>query len=132
MTDTRIDGIIDILTRLAAGDLSARLPMSDDDDELSVVAGGVNMLAEELEASFLELSRARDQLDERVKQRTIELEEQLATVEIQRHMIRGLSVPVLKLWVLHRLVSSRAARRRKGQCVSARHQADTPPRRAAS
>ncbi|GAB3072790.1 response regulator [Pedococcus soli] len=61
-----IDAVIELLTRLAAGDLDARGPRTDDED-LDAVIVGINMLAEELEAN-------RSELEHRVHLRTIELE----------------------------------------------------------
>jgi nitrate/nitrite-specific signal transduction histidine kinase len=64
---TGIDSIIGLITRLAAGDLSARGQPQDVNDEIDAIIIGINMLAEELEAS-------RDELEERVRVRTEENE----------------------------------------------------------
>ena len=61
-----IDAVIELLTRLAAGDLDARGARTDDED-LDAVVVGINMLAEELEAN-------RSELEQRVLNRTMELE----------------------------------------------------------
>ena len=61
--------------RLAAGDLSARVEVAGDEDELGAIGLGLNMLAEELEI------RQRG-LEELVEQRTIAL--QAATAELER------------------------------------------------
>ncbi len=66
--DARIDSVVQLLTRLAAGDLTARGTPSDAYDDLDAIIVGVNMLAEELEAS-------RDELEDRVRVRTSELEQ---------------------------------------------------------
>ncbi|QNK82069.1 sensor domain-containing diguanylate cyclase [Nakamurella sp. PAMC28650] len=66
--DSRIDAIISLLTRLAAGELSARGEMSEAADEIDAIVTGVNMLAEELQAN-------RDEMESRVLQRTVELQE---------------------------------------------------------
>ena len=74
MTDnTRIEGIVDLLARLASGDLSARGLRSERDDDIDAIVEGINMLAEELEAS-------RDELEQRVRDRTAELESMNADV----------------------------------------------------
>lgn len=65
--DSRIDSVIELLTRLATGDLEARGVRTDSDDELNAVIVGVNMLAEELAAH-------RSELEHRVRARTVELE----------------------------------------------------------
>jgi len=62
-----IDAVIDLLTRLAAGDLEARARRTGTDETLDAVIVGVNMLAEELAAN-------RDELEQRVADRTRELE----------------------------------------------------------
>lgn len=69
MTDTaaRIERIVDLLSRLASGDLAARSARSDRDDDIDAVIEGINMLAEELEAS-------QGELELRVQERTAELE----------------------------------------------------------
>lgn len=70
MTESRltgIDGIIELLTSLAAGDLDARGARTADDDDLDAVVVGINMLAEELSAN-------RSELEQRVASRTAELE----------------------------------------------------------
>lgn len=65
--DGRIDAVVQLLTRLAAGDLDARGTPSDIFDDLDAIIEGVNMLAEELQAS-------RAELEDRVRARTAELE----------------------------------------------------------
>ena len=67
MADTRIDEIIGLLTRLAAGELWVRGKRSESNDDLDAIILGVNALAEELEIS-------REDLEERVRARTAELE----------------------------------------------------------
>ena len=70
MTEGRgsgIDGVIELLTRLAAGDLDARGARVEDDENLDAVVVGINMLAEELGAN-------RSELEQRVQSRTAELE----------------------------------------------------------
>ncbi|KAA1424184.1 sensor domain-containing diguanylate cyclase [Nocardioides antri] len=74
MTDNaRIERVVDLLARLASGDLSARGVRSDSDDDIDATIEGINMLAEELEAS-------RDTLEQRVQERTAELESVNANV----------------------------------------------------
>ena len=65
--DDNIDTVIDLIARLASGDLEARGVPSADDTDVDAVLVGVNMLAEELQSS-------RDELEGRVAQRTAELQ----------------------------------------------------------
>jgi diguanylate cyclase (GGDEF)-like protein len=65
--ESRIERLVELLARLASGDLTARGERSDADDDLDAVIEGINMLAEDLEASHADL-------EQRVKQRTADLE----------------------------------------------------------
>jgi diguanylate cyclase (GGDEF)-like protein len=65
--EDRIAIVVDLLTRLASGDLAARAETSGADDEIDAVLVGINMLAEDLEAS-------RGELEQRVLDRTAQLE----------------------------------------------------------
>ena len=65
--DGRIDSVIELLTRLATGDLDARGARTGTDEDLDAVIVGINMLAEELMAH-------RSELEQRVQARTVELE----------------------------------------------------------
>ncbi len=53
--EVRIDSVIELLTRLAAGELDARGERSTMDDDLDAVVVGINMLAEELSAHRAEM-----------------------------------------------------------------------------
>jgi diguanylate cyclase (GGDEF)-like protein len=63
----RVSVVVELLTRLASGDFAARGSSSDAEDEIDAVIVGINMLAEELEAG-------RDELEQRVLDRTAEFE----------------------------------------------------------
>ncbi|MEP7092145.1 MAG: diguanylate cyclase, partial [Nocardioidaceae bacterium] len=65
--DQRLDRLLDFVSKLASGDLSARLERSGDNDSMEAVVVGLNMLAEELEALYAGLER-------RVAERTSSLE----------------------------------------------------------
>ena len=65
--DDHIDRVIELIARLASGDLEARGVPSTNDSDVDAVLVGVNMLAEELQNS-------RDELEGRVAQRTAELQ----------------------------------------------------------
>lgn len=49
--DKQIEGIYQLITQLASGDLSYRGSVSDKDNELDAITLGINMLAEELQSS---------------------------------------------------------------------------------
>ena len=63
----RIQPVIDLLTRLATGDLDARGPRIRGDEDLDAVIFGINMLAEELSAN-------RTDLESRIEERTRDLD----------------------------------------------------------
>ncbi len=67
MIERRVDELVELLTRLASGDLTARGVPSAAEDDIDAVIVGVNMLAEELEAGHAELEL-------RVVERTAEFE----------------------------------------------------------
>lgn len=75
--EASIEDVIELLTRLAVGDYEARGTPSGLDEALDAVIIGVNMLAEELSAD-------RAQLEDRVQERTAELE--AARLELTRQM----------------------------------------------
>lgn len=56
--------ILDVIFRLAAGDLSARGALSEHDDELDGVMAGINILAEELGSHIAENKRAQEALQQ--------------------------------------------------------------------
>jgi diguanylate cyclase (GGDEF)-like protein len=66
-TGSRIELVVDLLARLASGDLAARGDRSERDDDIDAVIEGINMLAEDLEAG-------RAELEQRVQERTADLE----------------------------------------------------------
>ncbi len=79
--DPRVEQALGLLIRLASGDLSARVVLGETNDELDGLLIGLNMLAEELEASTTELRAAKDELEERVRERTAELGEKTRLLE---------------------------------------------------
>lgn len=96
--DPRLAQVIDFLTRMAAGDLDARIQPSESGDTLDVLVTGLNMLAEELSSSIRLERHLRETLEERVQERTAELQSKLDTIEVQDRTIRELSTPCLRLW----------------------------------
>ncbi len=71
--DQRISEILDLIIQITSGNLSARGNPSERGDELDAIIVGLNMLGEELSASFEAVRKARDELEERVQERTLEL-----------------------------------------------------------
>jgi diguanylate cyclase (GGDEF)-like protein len=64
--DPRLQQLVDGMVRLAGGDLTTRIQPSSARDDIDAVITGVNLLAEELQLSYMEL-------EQRVEQRTAEL-----------------------------------------------------------
>lgn len=51
--EARVEQVLDLLTRLAGGEVDARIELSPDADDLDGIAAALNMLGEELSASFV-------------------------------------------------------------------------------
>ena len=66
--DQRLDRLLEFVTKLASGDLSARLEVSLKGDAMDAVGVGLNMLAEELEVLY-------EGLEQHVAERTFSLEQ---------------------------------------------------------
>ncbi len=97
----RAQEILDVLLRLAAADLDARVPPPAGESPIDLVAVAVNMLAEELSASMADQRRLRAELEQEVAQRTAEVEKLAraqALVARQTQAIRELSTPVIEIW----------------------------------
>ncbi|MDD2920128.1 diguanylate cyclase [Rhodoferax sp.] len=62
--DPRLAGILDVIFKFAAGDLTARGTLLDDESALDGVMAGINILGEELEANVAESRRALQALSE--------------------------------------------------------------------
>jgi diguanylate cyclase (GGDEF)-like protein/PAS domain S-box-containing protein len=91
--DPRIEEALSLLITLASGDLTARVVLGDTNDQLDGLLVGLNMLAEELEASTADLRAAKDELEERVRDRTEELREKTQLLEsILQNMGDGIVV----------------------------------------
>ncbi|HMY17086.1 MAG TPA: HAMP domain-containing protein [Polyangium sp.] len=83
----RLNGLIDVITRIAATDFSVRAPLLGTGDEVDAIAAGLNMLAEEIEAKFIENERLV---------RT--LEEKMSELAEQHRTIMSLSTPSMLVW----------------------------------
>ena len=62
--DPRLAEMLDVIFRFAAGDLTARGTLSEDDSALDGVMAGINILGEELEAYVAESKQAQQALTE--------------------------------------------------------------------
>lgn len=96
--NTRTNAVLDLITKLASGDLKARLEPSGSGDETDLIILGLNMLAEELSASIDAERKMKDVLELRVRERTVELEQKLETIAAQSATILELSTPVIRIW----------------------------------
>ena len=62
--DPRLAEVLDVIFKFAAGDLTARGTLADDDSALDGVMAGINILGEELEARVAENKQAQQALSE--------------------------------------------------------------------
>ncbi len=73
--DGRLDELVDLIVRLASGDLKARLEPSPARDSIDALITGINLLADELDTIY-------QTLEQRVTERTAELDQ--ARIELER------------------------------------------------
>jgi signal transduction histidine kinase/DNA-binding response OmpR family regulator len=73
--DARVEQILDLITRLAAGERGVEGAPSTRGDSLDAVIVGLNMLGQELDAAIDASVRALANLEERVRERTEEIQE---------------------------------------------------------
>jgi signal transduction histidine kinase/CheY-like chemotaxis protein len=66
MSDSRLEPVFELMTRLAGGDLEARGEMLGDDEVVDALIGGLNMLAEELFAEHAARMQAEAMLHDEV------------------------------------------------------------------
>lgn len=83
----RIAALLSVVVELAAGNFSTRAKLSNQRDELTALASGINMLAEELEAKFAENVQLMETL-----------ERNMAEMAAQHRTIMSLSTPSLLVW----------------------------------
>ena len=77
--DERLQGLVDLIVKLASGDLTARLKPSPARDNIDAVITGINLLAGELQDVHSDMER-------RVAERTRQLER--VTIELERLALR--------------------------------------------
>jgi serine/threonine-protein kinase len=76
----RVERILDVLLRLAAGDLTARAAVTGKGDNIDALAAGINMLAEEIEARVTAVEHAAEELRRQVSERSRQLADALAVM----------------------------------------------------
>ena len=54
----RVDAILTLLERMAAGDMTVQMPISDNRDELDAIAHAINVLSDELRYASSEMAEA--------------------------------------------------------------------------
>jgi serine/threonine-protein kinase len=79
----RIDRILDVLLRLAAGDLAARAEVAGTGDNMDALAAGINMLAEEIDARVTAAEHAAEELRRQVSERSRQLADALAAISAE-------------------------------------------------
>ncbi len=72
--DSRLDALVDLIVRLASGNLKARLEPSEARDSVDAVITGINLLAEELDL-------ITQSLEQRVAERTMALDQARVALE---------------------------------------------------
>ncbi len=64
--DKRLNDILAAIQKIATGDFSLRLPVSEHKDELDGIATGINMLSEEVHARLNDQTKEKDKLQETI------------------------------------------------------------------
>ena len=65
--DPRIDQIIEVIQKIAAGNYTSRINISGTKDEIDGISTGINMLSEEVENLIVILNEENERLQETVK-----------------------------------------------------------------
>jgi len=84
--DSRIERILDLIMKLASGDLEARGVPSEEGDDLDGIITGLNMLAEELSLRLISLAEAERRLDEHTAE-TVKMNKELQQEIIERKQV---------------------------------------------
>ena len=105
--DPRLNEVLELILQLTSGDLQAQVTPSDRGDALDAIITGLNMLGEELSVAFDNISEARDVLEERVAERTADLERAAEKLKNMVHDLETRNREILLLGELgNRLQSS--------------------------
>ncbi len=105
--DPRLNEVLGLILQLTSGDLQAQVTPSDRGDALDAIITGLNMLGEELSVAFDNISEARDVLEERVTERTADLERAAERLNNMVHDLETRNREILLLGELgNRLQSS--------------------------
>ena len=105
--DPRLNEVLGLILQLTSGDLQAQVTPSDRGDALDAIITGLNMLGEELSVAFDNISEARDVLEERVAERTADLERAAEKLKNMVHDLETRNREILLLGELgNRLQSS--------------------------
>lgn len=89
LVDDQIQSLLDVVASLAVGNLDIEVEIPEGNEAITDLAIGLSFLTEDFRALIAEQERARAELEERVAERTRELENALATLQAtQRRYIR--------------------------------------------
>lgn len=77
--DPRLQQLVEIIVRLAAGDLDTRMEISEHRDDIDAVITGVNLLADELDHTYSDLERRVADRTAMLRRTQAELEQMIKT-----------------------------------------------------
>ena len=101
--DPRQDAVLDLIFRLAAGELTARGTVSDRGDDVDAVIGGLNMLAEELLSRQEELAASTERLECELAERkraeeALRAQAELLDLAHDAILVRDLQTSTIQFW----------------------------------
>jgi len=103
--DPRLDRLVDLVVRLASGDLAARLEPSSARDAVDAVITGINLLADELEEMYQDL-------EQRVAERTAALDQ--AHLDLERMALSDSLTGLANRTLLNDRIQQAVARAERG------------------
>src|SRR5664280_140331 len=103
--DPRLDRLVDLVVRLASGDLAARLEPSSARDAVDAVSTGINLLAHELEEMYQDL-------EQRVAERTAALDQ--AHLDLERMALSDSLTGLANRTLLNDRIQQAVARAERG------------------